>query len=458
MAVNNPWTITYSSDVSNPGTAEKIGGASDVYLIDGPYTLSKSFEAITVGFDVIVAASSYNDDTASGLQQLSAALEVAFRGRDKSLKIDIDGTAWTYTHGTDILNTISTIVKSGDPETDRGVSRRYSVEIAGGLPADDNTGLQDFAYSVDYTPSRQKTVSFTGVYTPFSTATASEQYAADFDAEAAIILLAIGGTSTTFELIAEQFEPDRNDHTCTFARTYVELLADQSEGVLDDPDIRNHNMTFTNLMTHPGDGQAGVQRLQRVVGTYDCGIDIDVTTDMQSVYQNKVRPHVLALFQLNFEPALFAVESSRVSYDETSKQMSVEIQFTFQPSGGSAIIEATQTLAYRESRTIDYTPVHLGDELAFEADPGWAVVERVATRQVTALGSQSPKRRLGGKSASMPGIEGGAKVSKSGWNIISNNSQVESRWIGDPSDAQLQISVLTEAVVERFSKRATGSA
>lgn len=453
MAVKNPWTITYASNVASPAAGEQVGGSSDVYLLHGPYVIEKTFETIRIVFDVVVVAETLNEDTDGGLQQLSDALETAFRKRDRTIKIDLNGTAWTYTFGTDILNTRASIDKSGDSETDRGLSRMYRVEVAGELPADDNDGLRDLSVSLDYAPGRQKRVAFEGVYTRYSGSSASAQYASDFDAEAATILTAIDG-SATFELVDESFDRDRNDHVCTFRRSYVELLVNQSAGSLDDTDIRDHEVTFTDLVAHPGDAGPDIPRMRRCIANYQCAIDIDQTTDLHTVYNNKVRDHIKSLFETNFEPSVFCVEDERVSYDETSKRMSAQLQFYYQTGSGQVVVEVSQTIGYRESRAIDYTPLHANSELAFVADPGWATIERVGTRVVTILGSQSPNRRIGGGSGSrLSGMEGGKKVTATGWNIISSNSVVESRWVGNPNDTQIQLSTLTETVVERLTKK-----
>jgi hypothetical protein len=134
MAVNNTFTIVYAANVSSPSSGESVGGSSDTYQLHGPYIIDKSYDSFRLVFDVVVVGTSYDTD-ANGVQQLSAALETAFRKRDRNLKIDIDGTAWTYTNGTTFLNSQSTIAKSGDTESDRGFSRAYTIEIS--WPAED---------------------------------------------------------------------------------------------------------------------------------------------------------------------------------------------------------------------------------------------------------------------------------------------------------------------------------
>jgi len=452
MAVDNTFEISYG------GTA--VGGASDTYQLDGPYIIEKGWRTFRLTFEVVVVASD-----AATLRSLSETLERDFRKRDKTLVIDTGSTVWTYTNNDDYFNPLATIVKSGDPEKDRGLSRSYLVTIEAELPSDgaSDRGLLEIKSNVSFAASRQKTVTITGIYTATSSSSDSEaNYLANADGECASILSGIDG-SATFELVEEDYDFDRNTANTVFMRQYVELLFNQSASSLDDSSIKDHQVRFTDLSQHPADSRDGIQRLRRVVGAYDCSLDIDNETDLKSVFENKVRPHIIATFRNNFSPVTFCIETRSINYDETAKRMSVSLQFLYQKDGGEAVVEITQSMAYREQRVIDYTPTHDRDtESSFYADLGWSSIERIWTRTVVLLGSENPQRRIsgvpryneagdfdpiGGKS-----IEGRQQVNSSGWNIISNTSQAQPRWIGDPtSEDQLEMTVLTETVVERYN-------
>jgi len=468
MAVNNKFTITYATNVASPAAGEQVGGTSDVYQLHGPYVIDKSYDGLRLVFDVVVVGTSYDADS-NGLQQLSDALETAFRKRDRSLKIDIDGTAWTYTAGTTLLNSTSSIAKAGDRESDIGFSRAYTINISAELPAEESSknGLRDMEMHVDYEAGRQRIVSMRGVYTAVADRKASAQYQHEthgFDSVSGTLLDGISETAA-WELVDEAFTEDRNNDTCSFSRQYVELLAQQSSGVHDDTNIRDHRIVFTDTSQHPGDSRPGLFRLRRVIATYDCAVDVatlGASTNLQDVYETLVRPHITELFEANYEPSVFCIEDKRVGYDETSKRMSVSLQFLYQSSKGGAPVEISQSVAYREQRNIDYTPVFEDDELVAEADPGFAVVERICSRTAVVVGLETPKRRLGedptgGAAGPIKGVEGGKNVSTSGWNIVQNTSQVTRKYIGDPETGdQIELSILTETVVERFHKRPKG--
>ena len=468
MAVDSPFKISYGT--------QNFGGTSNTYQIHGPQVIDKSFETLRLVFDVVVVSTSY-----AALQNAVDILETNMRKRDQTLKIDLNALAdpggqsiFTYTFGTDILNTVATLTKSGDSESDRGFSRAYTCIIEGELPADDAdpvTGLRDIVWNVDFEAGRQRIVSCEGVYTATTTRKASANYliSTGADAEATTFLAALTG-SATYELVEESFTPDRNDHLCRFSRQYVELLVNQTISSLDSSKVRDHRMTFTEIAQHPGDSKQGIYRLRRVVGSYDAAIDIGVGTDLQNVYTVEIRDHVLDFFDTNFNPQVFTIEDVRIAYDESTKRISVAIQIVYQSSSGGDIVEHTASLAFREQRQIDYTPVHGTNELAFYVDVGWIILERVASRTVTVVGDEIPQRRLGvstepgknkkgkkkkdGPAGQIEGLEGKPHVVRAGWNLISNTSQVTERWVGDVLDnaaEQIKLTVLTETVVERFN-------
>jgi len=471
--VPNPFSITFG-DLT-------VGGATD-YQLHGPYVIEKTFETLRLVFDVVVTGT----DLAT-LKALSDDIEQGFRKRlvaGDVLTIDLDGAAWDYTVGETLLAVRSSVVKSGRPEVDRGLSRAYTVTVEGELPADDaaDVGLRTVAVVVDFDVARRRTVTMRGTYTATSAGDAVARYKAEFDDEATAYLDAVDNAAT-WELADENYSMDRErsaatpaaapaSHLCEFTRQYVELIADQSNGLRDDPQIKDHRVVFTDLSQHPGDSRAGVQRLRRVIGSFDCAVDVTTTTDLRNVFESKIRPFVRQEFQGEFSPQVFGVEEERVSFDRTSNRLSVSLQFVYQANNSSGVVEVSQSVAFRENRTIDYTPVHGDDELAAEADVGWATLERVWSRTAIVVGGETPKLRIiespragaaGAFSDIIAGQEGpdaGSRraVQSDGWNIISSTSQVTPQFVGLPDGQQLELNVLTETVVERFHRKTgTGS-
>lgn len=469
--VPNPFSITF-------GTLT-VGGAT-AYQLHGPYVIEKTFETLRLVFDVVVTGADMAE-----LQQLSDDLETTFRTRlvaGDTLTIDLDGSAWDYVVGESVLSVRSSIVKSGRQEVDRGLSRAYTATIEGELPADNaaDVGLRALAVVVDYDASRRRTVTMRGTYTATAAGDAVARYQAEFDDEATAYLEAIDNAAT-WELVDENYTMDRErtaatpaaapaSHLCEFNRQYAELIANQTSGLRDDPAIVDHRLVFTDLSQHPGDSRSGITRLRRVIGSFDCAVDVTATTDLADVFADKIKPYVRQQFEAEFAPQVFGVEDERASYDQTSNRLSVSLQFIYQTSNSNNVVEVSQSVAFRENRTIDYTPVHTDDELAAEADVGWATLERVWTRTVIVVGAETPKLRIieapragaaGAFSDTIAGQEGpdaGSRraVQSEGWNIVASTSQVTPQFVGMPDGQQVELNVLTETIVERFNRK-TGS-
>lgn len=469
MPVPNPFAISYADF--------EVGGVS-VYQLHGPYVIEKSYDGFRLVFDVAVVGGSPET-----LQVLSESLEAAFRRRlvqGDELIIALGAESWTYRMGTTLLNAVSSIAKTGNKDADLPGSRVYTVTLQAELPADQSAGLRDVQVLVELSPSQQHTVTMQGTYTAGQGGTALQQYQANFDDEATSYLDAIKNAAT-WELVSSKFSLDRQKDSstptpnlCNFTRQYTEILVDQSQGQTDDEDIRDHRITFSDLDQHPGDSKENIKRLRRCTGTYDCSIDIEKTTDLQNVFTQKIKPQVIRLFRDEFDPTQFGIEESRVSYDESQKRLSATFQFLYRISGGSPVVELAYTVSYHEQRTIDYTPVHNGDEFAAYVNVGFSQIERIWNRTVMVVGNETPKKRIleapragdaGLFSDTIAGERGPdngdrRQVAADGWNIIESVSQVTPSWIGDPDNSgqQIQHMTLTESVRERYHRKPTGRA
>jgi hypothetical protein len=462
MALTNPISITWGS--------RTIGGSSSTYQLNGPYVVDKSFGQLRVVAEVIIVSGSV-----SGLQSASEALEDDFRKRDQDLKITMSGGIWDYKSGDTLLNTTSSITKSGNQDYDRGYSRAYTVVIEGTLPADDEDGLSVLEVTFDYEPSRRRTVAMRGVYTAIDNTPAEQTYLDDFDSRADAILAA-ATPAGTFELVDETHSRDRNDAECSFTRSYVEILFSQGT-TLDEASIVDHRVTFSNQYTYPGEGEENIYRLRRTSCVFEAYLDIREETDLQSVWESTIKDFLVSQFVSSYQPQVFAVEDVRTTFDETAKRMNVSLQFVYQPDGGEEVVESQISVAYRETRNLDLTPVHGQGEYSYIADAGWAIRDRVWSRTVTVVGSQAPRTRIGpppsgggsgsGIAGDFPEVAGipspdsrhaGGQIENNGWVIVSNTSSTETEWHGDPDLGNtFELTTLSEVVVERFFERPTVS-
>jgi hypothetical protein len=453
MADPSAFSISYGSLT--------IGGSTGL-ILHGPYTISRSNAQITVGATFIVTASSHE-----GLASQCLQVEGDLSKRDQNLVIRLGSSTMTYTHGTSILNSRATVSKSGDEMTDRGFSRAYSVTIEGDLPATDQQGLRDLRVSIQHAASGQRTVTMSGTYTGEGGTKASARYAAAFDSRAQTVLSGLSGGGT-YELVSESVESDRNDHLAQFSRTYVELLANQSTS-LDDEDIADHRISMQLTSNHPGDGIEEIARMRRASLTYSCSVKKG--KEAGQLWRSKIRSRMLSEFRSEFSPQVFAVEQEDVEVEPTTNKMTARLVVLFQPQGGSKIVEAMLDVEYRESRHIDYTPVHGKGEFQAFADPGWATRERIWNRVVMAVGDQAPNKRVGENASGElvkpwtdrlgddtgPDARHDGSVKADGWNLVSNQSRVTPMFVGDAElGEQVRYTILHETIVERWHQKVEG--
>lgn len=455
-----------------------IGGASADYQLHNPYVVEKDYASFRLVFAAVVSAPDH-----ATLQSRSDFLESTFRRRltyGDVLDINLNGNSWTYRVGQTLLHVTASCTKSGDPASDKSFSRLYTITINAELPADNvnDAGLRSIEVLADNSPSNQTTVTVRGVYTATTGGDAVSNYAASADADIARYLTVIDNTAI-FELVKEEHTRDRErtagttpyTHVCNFTRQYVQLLAPQNTALgtnFNDPAIKDHAIRFTQVGSFSGDAVHNLDRLYRITGTYDCAVDSNVGTDLQDVYEVKVRPTIMDLFRQEFSPKVYCIEDFSAGYDETTKRISAKFTLLYQAAGGAPTVEVGYSVAYRESRNITYTYTHQADELSAYADIGQMTLERIFTRRVVVVGLETPKLRLSEDPfagdaglfkdtvTDEPGPDNrpGTVINTSGWNMTSQTSEAVPKFIGFPGSAtgQLQVTELTEQTVERFHR------
>lgn len=436
-------------------------GGSTPYRIHGPHIFEISNERVRVTADIVVLAT-----TLEQLAERAQTLENALRSRQASIGIRMGSVTWTFAAGSGVLNSTASARKSGNPEIDRGLSRGYTVTLEGELPAGDRSGLRSLSMGIEYSDARQRTVSFSGLYTSLGSG-AWQQYQSAFPREART-LLDLVDRQASWQLVGERATPDTFNHLCQFAQDWQEVIANQTQGRRLDSAIRNHRIRFTGTNTFPGDARDDVSRLRYVQGSYECAVDVTETDDLQAVFEDKIRPHIVALFRDEFDPKRFAIEEISPSFELTGNRISATFRFLYQQrKGAEDIVELTQSVTIDEEAGDTYTPVHDGKRYAAYVDVGAALRLRYWRRTVKVLGAETPKERIGANPKAgpaglfeqvLPGItdrvDTGSerKIVSEGWNLVHNTSTAFHSFHGskDGDEEQLELSGLEEIVVERY--------
>ena len=476
VPVTDPLTITYG-DIT-------IGGDSS-YRLNGPYVIDRSYENFRLVVPVVVLASDLDD-----LWSKCDALETKFSrplAPQTPLVIRMGTSEWEYTIGSEMLSAEASILKTGDPATDRGNSRGYTITIVGDLPADTGGGgLRELQVSADADASGLWSVTFRGFYSSTDATDALSNYKNQFDGVANSYLSTIASTSEygsiAWELVHENFELPYERRRSTdprlahvqFFRQYQQVFSNQSS-TKNDSRIADHRVTFALMHSGVGDSREDVQRLQRVTCNYDAAIVGYESEDPHEIAEDVVKPHIVDLFQSEFSPSTYGLEDFRLSFSPSQNRIGVQATFVFTTSGNN-ILELSWSCAYREQRNVDYTYLHDNNTLAAVANAGFDVIERVWTRTMMIEGGYAPTSRIwrngagdepfndslpdnagAGEDLSGPDGRGLNELQAEGWNIISNNSQVTPKYIGVTDEGeQVLVTVVQDVIVERYTEKGSG--
>lgn len=189
-------------------------------------------------------------------------LRAEFRKPRLDLVVTQNGATYlSRKHSTNTaLNTFPRIVKDGDP-ADTGRSHHFRVRIEYELPADNvSTNFRrGSTINVQYTPSRRRTVTISGIYTAATSGstTALAQYSAQIAAYETSALEVVD-SNVTWEQIGEpQVEFFETNKLLSFTRVYREVNFNQTTGALDDPDIIDPQMIITRNRISPWNSVSG---------------------------------------------------------------------------------------------------------------------------------------------------------------------------------------------------------
>jgi len=338
-------------------------GAGTSYIIDGtdPISLEVNYSVASVSATVIVASS-----TEAGFNTACDALEDAFRTPRQRLRVILGATTmWDYNPTTNTgFNARPSISKPGSRH-DTGRSRRYQVRVEVDLPADltNQNGRATSSVNLTETDARRRRVIIGGTYTALSSNSARDQYTASIDAYASAVLGAFGGTwEGPFDITADA---DDADKILQFSRTYEELIYNQSSGVLNDTQIRRPQISVGRIYEAPGDSRIGTTspvRLATIPVSFDCSIDKTNSTDLDSIYESKIKPYMIQIAETVSGGSSLALVNEVVNLDRVENRISADL--TFLGAGSSGILSASVETEDTVDHGVVLTPVWSGDRHA----------------------------------------------------------------------------------------------
>lgn len=386
-AVPRDMSLTYGSYT--------VGGNTDV-LLDSWTRVEDHFSIASYEMSFIVTGS-----TDAAFATACANAEAAFRIPRQDLVVS---------QGAATLKSLKQSDNTGldcDPKimkmehmADTGRSRRYTVRLDFGRPADNigTSGRRSTTTLVQYSESRRRTVTVAGIYTAIpSSGTALAQYLSTIDAWALTQLQTVDpqtGISVFWELVDEpRVEFNSTNKVMEFSRSYKEKIypdAGQTTSTMDDPDLVNQSFKVSFFVEgnqdSPGQGvdwtaagggisQSGrspfsgttsptvvdvtapgstvatgsTARLGRILATYEAGVNSDNTIDLVGKYNNVIRAWMFSELKkvvASGYGTILAIMKETPTFDRDDNRIHVEMEAWV--AGPAHIIE--QKISTKESK------------------------------------------------------------------------------------------------------------
>lgn len=345
-AVTRTLKITYAGLV--------VGGTSD-YLIHGRVSMTKAYARALVAFNVIV-----QDDTLATFLTKCAALEAAYETPRAALLVEMEGSTFlAYDPAANTgFHSEPTIAKSASG-ADTGRSRLYACSVAFDLPAD-LSGVSGRAYAttnLDYDAARRMRIVITGRYTALGASGAKAQYTSAGATYCASVVSTIG-SGGTFDLVDEQVIPEDQDKWCDFSRTYQEIFYGPVSATLAHASIRAAAITYQRTNVAPGDSPGkNAKRLVTIMASIQCAVDHAVSTDLEGLWDDHVKPWVLAQMKSRFDVSTVADVGRDGGFVPTANGFGASLTCLCVVSGSS-------TIEYRQS-------VKISTETGELLQPAW---------------------------------------------------------------------------------------
>ena len=363
-----------------------VGGASDVYLLDGKYTESESYDRSTYSFTVVV-----NGATEAAFAANCLALEAAYRTPRGAFSILLGAaTLKSLSHaGNTGYNATPAIAKQGD-KVDTGRSRKYACSVEVERPADlaGQSGRRASTIQLTTEPGRRRTLALSGAYTALGGNSAREQHDASVGAWSTAILAAFGGTWEMQE--HEETDLDDAGKNLGFRRSYVEIaIADGDPG----PAVTGALLTIIRDKPSPGDSpERQTQRLMTFRADFTGYVRIRATdegaaTTPEREWSARIRPWIVRRVRIAWAPAGLAVISETFSGNPLTGQVNASMVFQGAASAG-ALLEYALEVAVSDESGKAIVPVWSDSVYAAVVFSAPARRMRIVTERTSVVGRQ----------------------------------------------------------------------
>ena len=442
-----------------------IGGTSE-YEPHDAYSQRITYDAFDITLQVLVRA-----DTAALFTAACVAFETAIRVRDAALAITLSGQSlrsFDPAAGT-AFETFGDIVKRGNLETDSGRARVYTVTFRGRIPPPAGDNPKDERISISYDAERRAEITYNLTWSREGATSASSAYNS---AKATYYASNNGAylSGYTLKKVLERIEPDRTDSEARITCTWRQLIDTATASALDHANIEDHTLQIQIDEPAPGDSSDRVVRLRTITCTFQGSINSEETTDLDTLWDGTILPHIESQVQALFSPRHLAQLNANPQYQPTSNRITASIVYEA-AIGSTDLIASEVEVAFDEQSGIDFTPAWDGNPLSAYADEANSTRLRMTTSTKRVLGIVGPTSRLkpGGSTFGAVGSvstsgsagrgnfglrpePGGSAANPNGWNLVSSRSGAKSIYKGT-ADVGFWETTITDTIVERYVER-----
>lgn len=285
---------------------------------------------------------------------------------NKDFSFSLGGsTEFTFSHSSNTGFLSRPSLNKLTSEFTTGTSRHYSFSCSIQLPFDQigYNYRREASFSISYAPSRQRSVSFSVLYTAGGSNSSLQNYLAYAKTWCASILTALGGT---YELLSENHNLEMEQKILNGSLVYKEIITNQSKSLTDEPAFVDFTASYSaqieqNIGLTLTYGQQQDPLVHVTVG-WSASISHDITptdTDIDALYTAKIRPWIVehAKDVIGFSSISqagtsgYIIDAESKSYNVHAYRISGSISFTA-PKSTTANMEVSESLTFQTDENI----------------------------------------------------------------------------------------------------------
>lgn len=422
-------SITYNSFVIDDTTK------ANYLILDNSWSIRYSDINATVSFKVLVKGSDESDFFAK-----EALFREAFRDIRKALVISLSGSTY-YTWSVSSTPHADSVPKvellNDEHFTNRTCAFSVSVDVT--MKAITSRRSENVLITTDASGIRTLTASAT--YNATASLGAYQSYQSDFGTfcDGVISFIDAREGSATWEQVQD---PSLTTNTVVnnqlvISRVFKELIFSQSESTLDDPDLVDMKFSIDFSIPQPGDSTPdqgnGVIVKQNPLRPTECVVVVTAnipkaTTDLESVYEGKIKPYILNHARSRGGFSAMAVTNPKVNYDRVSNIISATFNITGAIQGSGQVLSSLITVNVKENLGNLLVGAHDGTKFGRYVVPIKGERTMTVTETIQVIGSGSVSGAGGGNigfydQGNQPGIFGGGNPFGGGLGTYEQGSQ-----------------------------------